>query len=326
SSKDRKNPFIELALKSLVRNRTRLFVIGKESPFQSDYVRERYTDENGRVWPHVKADRGPETPRLEVPIYYSQNTSAHHRSAFTGSLKAGYGVYDLAYLAKGSKGAYFILEDKTTTVRRAMTFSERMRKPLVVSMGKYSKAVVALNKFYENSKSIQRWFYAWPPSTYRERLACLQKRKKVVGKVIKYLADKRASDKELFAAKSKRHIANVDLFYCVALADQIITEAWVDAWEKYRGSSENYSQKGWGSRIQIVTKKGAKLSPKDKKIYDERMKTLVGACNDVVRRHPNTPYAIAANWLPRGARRWGVPGTFVYYKWKHGKHVPRPKQ
>lgn len=351
SGSERKMPFIEVALKNLIRYRTRLFVIGKESPFQSNYVRESYTDETGRKWHNIYADRGPETPRIEVPVSYCRNTTPGYYGGFTGELKAGYGVYDLAYLAKGSKGAYFILEDKTTTVRRAMTFSERMRNPLKVDWkvmdnytpdivsrasydrriqaeyGKYGKAIVTLNGFYrEHGDKINRYMWCRPPSKFKENMEKIKLRTKVIKKVINYLANARASDKELFEAKDKRQIANVDLYYCVALADQIITDSWDDAYSSYRGSTADNNTEQYWHEIRIQAKKGAKLSGKDKATYDERMRKLVDACNDVIRRHPNTPYAIAAKWVPDGARRWGVPAEMVYMKHKRVKHKPRPKQ
>ncbi|MHC4870206.1 MAG: hypothetical protein ACYTFY_00010 [Planctomycetota bacterium] len=67
-----------------------------------------------------------------MPVKFSRNVSPYVRSGFTGDLKSGFGVYDLTYLARGSKGAYFILEEKKDRVRRAMTLSDRMRNPLAV--------------------------------------------------------------------------------------------------------------------------------------------------------------------------------------------------
>lgn len=348
---DRNKTFLEVALKNLIKYKTRLFVIGKESPFQSSYVREAYVDENGKKWPYVRADRGPESPRIEVPVAFSRNVSPHYRAGFTGEIKSGYGVYDLAYLAKGSRGAYFILEDDKTTVRRAMTLSERIKKPLTVDWkvmddycpdiisvgsydnkisreyGRYGRAVVRLNTFYdEMGDKILRWDRARPPSTFNEKLECLKRRQKVISKIISYLKDVRASDKELFDAKNKRQIANIDLFYCVALADQIITDAWLDAWDKYTGSKENYVREGWGSQINLSVKQGAKLSSGEKKLFDERIKILYEACNSVVRRHPNTPYAVSASWIPKGAERWGVPAEMVYQKYKIVHTIPFRKQ
>jgi hypothetical protein len=348
---DLKLPLVEVALRRLVRNRARLFVIGKESPFQSDYVRENFVDSNGKMWKWVRADRGPETPRIEVPLAYSQNTSPWSRGEFRGDLKAGYGVYDLSYLAKGSKGAYFILEDETTTVRRAMTFSERMQKPFTIDWkvmasyspdvvsrvkydrimkakrGRWGNALYVLNKFYnEKGNKITRYMVASPPSRYYERLKCLQARKRVIGRILDYIKDKRATDKELYESKNKRQIANIDLYFCVAIADQIITESWCDAWENYRGSTENVKNEDPEYYTALFTraKKGSSLSPAERKKYDKRMKKLLDACNDVIRRHPNTPYAIAARWLPKGSRRWGVKAYLN--RERHKRSIPLPSQ
>jgi phage terminase small subunit len=110
------------------------------------------------------------------------------------------------------------------------------------------------------------------------------------------------------------------------MADQIITESWCDAWENYRGSTEDVkrsSDPGYYTALFTRSKKGSSLSPSEKKKYNKRMKTLLDACNEVIRRHPNTPYAIAARWLPKGSRRWGVKAYLNRERHKIGPRWPK---
>lgn len=359
SGTERSMPMIEVARHALEKTETRLFTIGKESPFQSDIVREPFVDARGKRW-LLDATRGPESAFIEVPI---RNATAESkgRDEFKGEVLAGFGVYDLAYLSKYSKGAYFIL-DQDAQQRRPMTRSERARhpfvidwelmdhyKPMVVSRSRYSDALRALDDatqsghqaevvlklrslLEEKKDEIQRHHNCSRPPRFTEYREDLRRRSWLLADMLETLGDHRASDELLAQTEQKRQIANLDLWYCLILADQIITEAWLDAYEQYKGPTS--ANLGPRERHSIVMKKkeGASLSEEDQAIFNERMRKFTEACNFVIRRHHNTPWAVCAQWMQGGPAKWGVPMEMVYRKWTvkpgggggGGPRPPRP--
>lgn len=343
SARQRRLPLLELARQALRETRTRLFVVGKESPFQSTFAREKIRWTDGRT--HLcDVTRGPESPQLEVPIIMSQNISRHARHEFTGQVKAGFGVYDLAYLATESRGAYFIL-DETPAVR--MSPRERARrpftldyvvleqyKPLMVSRTAYRQAmldgnrqarkVLQLNEFLAGQQDqIHRYDRARPPSTLFARRACLRARKAMLVRLIDCIGGARATDDELLAAEDRRQMANIDLWYCVLLADQLITEAWLDAFERYRGDTTDTAAPDHWAELVLRAKPGASLSEEETLLFTDRMDRFRAACNDTIRRHSNTPWATAAHWMQKGPARWGKPFELIRVEHKRG-HNPAP--
>ncbi|MHC4884058.1 MAG: VWA domain-containing protein [Planctomycetota bacterium] len=339
----KKAPLIDLAAASLVRTKTRLFVIGKESPFQQTKVWEPFVDDDGRRW-ILSADRGSETPEIEVPIAHAVRADFHNRGRMQNNyVKSGYGVYDLAYLARVSKGAYFILDNSEAAKRRPLSPSERARfpfkmcwgvmekyEPLVVARSDYKKSLFAsglqgkklwqLNEYFrqEGKKIARRDRCAPTTQHYTQAKEALRRRSELIPRIIGAIGKARADDEQVRKANDLRQIANLDIYYCVLLADRIITEAWLDAYESYRGPLDQSKEKGWHHGL-YLTAKGQEASPEEKALFDERMVELAQACNAVIRRHPNTPYALAARWLQQGPRRWGQPFTLAYRK---GKHTP----
>ncbi len=347
--RDRRLPMLEVALKSLVETKTRLFVIGKESPFQSTFVREPYVDETGHRW-LLDAKRGPESPMIEVPIINStlSGSDGHNRNAFTGEIKAGFGVYDLAYLAGGSRGAYFIL-DESAGARRPMSRSERMRNPFVIDweimdlykpdvvsrfqykevlfkQGKQGRKIWQLNDFFRSTGNIQRRSRCAPnPNAVAGNANMLSRRQGLLLKLVEVIGDARATDEEVFAAENKRQMANIDLYYAVLLADQMITDAWLGAYQSYNGPWGEELEPGWGHHLQVHAKPNASLSEEERILFQDRMRQFTKACNEVIRRHPNTTWAQCANWMQGGPARYGRPHELRYHKYKHGKGRPRPR-
>jgi hypothetical protein len=347
SGSERRMPLLEVALRTLRQHKTRLFVIGKEAPFQMDSVWEPYVDSEGRKWV-LSADRGPETPRVEVPMKNAQNSDAQNRARLQGDyVKSGYGMYCHAYLAKYSRGAYFILDESDTASQRPMSPSERARfpfridwkimdkyKPLMVSRLKYKDAILSTGKqgrkvwqlneyFRENGKKVRRYYHCFPPH-YPRALQCLRARRDLLIKLVDVIGDARASDEELASATQCRQMANIDLYYCVLLADQMITDAFLDAYEKYSGSTAPPPE-GMAARLNLRKIPGAELTPEQKQLFDERMIALTEACNQVIRRHSNTPWAVAARWVQKGPADWGAPHRLERHEWKPTPHPRRPK-
>ncbi|MHC4886614.1 MAG: vWA domain-containing protein, partial [Planctomycetota bacterium] len=325
-----KAPLLDLAVATLAKTKTRLFVIGKESPFQQKSVWEPYVDDEGKRWV-LSASRGPETPEMEVPLANAVVMSHHNRGRMVDNyVKAGYGVYDMAYPAKASRGAYFILDTSDGAAKRPLSASERARfpfkmcwgvmdkyKPLVVARsdyknalfksGKQGKKLWQLNEFFRTTKGISRTTGCAPTTqSYTKARDALRKRSELIVKVIKAIGNAKATDEEIRKAKDLRQIANIDIYYSILLADQIITNAWLDAFERYKGPLDVKVEEGWWHRCGIRPL-GDDASPEDKALFDERMVELAQACNEVIRRHSNTPYALAARWLQQGPREWGKP-------------------
>jgi uncharacterized protein YegL len=346
----KKASLIDLAAASLVKSKTRLFVIGKESPFQENTVREPFVDSSGKRW-ILPVNRGPETVEVEVPI--ANSFRLDHRYRGVGDyVKSGFGVYDLSYLAKVSRGAYFIL-DSTEESKVRMSASERARnpfklcwkvmdqyKPLIVARSDYMKALFKteqgkrlwqLNEFFsKEGKNIRRFDRsAARTNEFTMRRNQMRRRASLLEKLIKKIRSSVATDEEVRDMDQKRQVANLDIYYCVLLADQIITTSMLDAFEKYNGPLDSCPV-GWRDGLSLRVKSGDNLSDEDRKIFDSRMLKLTQACNTVILRHRNTPYAIAARQLQAGPRKWGRPYELVYSKSKivprvHKPHVPQPK-
>ncbi len=334
---DKNKPLIEVALKTLLKSKTRLFVISKESPFQSNFVVEPFTDENGNFFPEVRADLGPESARIEVPI---NDTVGINDPSIRGGLKAGYGMYDLAYLAKGSRGAYFILEDGGAK-KKAMTYSERMKDPFAIDWkvmesyapaivsravydgymkkkyGKQASVIVRTNGIYSSNKaSITRWKECASPQTFSTKRLALRKRSGLLKKIVAGLKSAVATDSELVAAKNKRQIANVDLYYAAALTDQMLTDVLTNAWNEYKGEMAEPADPDYFATISSQTKPKEEWTEEEAATYEERLAAINAACNEVIRRHANTPYASIAQWIPGVAQSEGLPRKMIYRKIK----------
>ncbi|MFW5857088.1 MAG: vWA domain-containing protein [Planctomycetota bacterium] len=344
--RERRLPLLEVALKRLVETKTRLLVVGKESPFQFARVYEPYVDPTGKTWP-MWASRGPESARIEVPLRISQNFERRGLGQFRGDeVKSGFGVYDLAYLAARSGGAYFIL-DPTAGDERPMSVSEGIRNPFRIdwnrmdlyrpelvsrlvyeerlSQHRYGQALVRLHALLDERKpAIDRKSFCRPPSRQPAQLAQLRARRALLDRLIEVIGPARADEETLERSETRRHIANIDLFYCVLLADRIITESWLAAYEAYNGPLDDATEPGYWSELVLRPIPGAALEEEARILFAHRMDELVVACNDVIRRHRNTPWAVAARWLQSGPRRWGRPHELIWRKHKHGTHHERP--
>ncbi|MHC4884269.1 MAG: vWA domain-containing protein [Planctomycetota bacterium] len=342
---------MDLSVASLAKTKTRLFVIGKESPFQQRSVWEPYIDEEGKRW-ILSASRGPETPEMEVPLANAVRMDHHNRGSMVDNyVKSGYGVYDMAYLAKASRGAYFILDTSDGAAKRPLSASERARfpfkmcwgvmdkyKPLMVARsdyknalfksGKQGKKLWQLNEYFrlEGGKIARRDRCAPTTQRYNQAKDALRRRSELIPKIISAIGNAKATEEEVRTAKDLRQMANIDIYYCILLADQIITNAWLDAYESYKGPLDQPIEKGWHHGL-YLRPKNEDSSPEEKALFDDRMVELAQACNEVIRRHSNTPYALAARWLQQGPRKWGKPYKLVYSKGKHtgGPSPRRPR-
>jgi hypothetical protein len=340
----KKASLIDLAAATLVKSKTRLFVIGKESPFQENTVREPFVDSSGKKW-ILPVSRGPETVEVEVPI--ANSFRLDHRYRGVGDyVKSGFGVYDLSYLAKVSKGAYFIL-DNSEASKVKLSVSERARNPFKICwkvMDQYRPLIVArsdyknasykteqgmrlwqLNEYFrQEGKSIRRFDRSGARTNeFTMRRNQMRKRASLLERLIKKIGSSIATDDEIDDMEQKRQAANLDIYYCVLLADQIITTSMLDAFEKYAGPLDSCPV-GWRDGLNLRVK-GDNLSVEDKDIFESRMRKLTQACNTVIDRHRNTPYAIAARYLQAGPKKWGRPYELVYNKSKIIPRVPGPK-
>jgi len=176
----------------------------------------------------------------------------------------------------------------------------------------------------ERKPAIDRKSFCRPPSRQPAQLAQLRARRAVLDRLIEILGPARADEETLAQSETRRHIANIDLFYCVLLADRIITESWLAAYEAYDGPLDDATEPGTWSELVLRPIPGAELDEEAGILFEDRMSELVIACNDVIRRHRNTPWAVAARWLQSGPRRWGRPHELIWRKHKHGTHHDRP--
>ncbi|MHC4887380.1 MAG: vWA domain-containing protein, partial [Planctomycetota bacterium] len=175
-------PLLDLAAATLTRHGTRLFVIGKESPFQQNRVWEPYVDAEGHRW-ILPASRGAETPEVEVPIALAVRMDFHNRGRMVSNyVQSGYGTYDLAYLARISKGAYFMIDNSKAANRRPLSPSQRARsplqlcfgvmeryQPLVVARGDYKKALFLSGRYGRRLWQLNEFFRVTKGSERRDR-------------------------------------------------------------------------------------------------------------------------------------------------------------
>lgn len=308
----------DYAVKEMKDSQTRLFVIGKESPFQASSAVEYGTNAaGGKIW--MNATRGPESAFIEVPI---SNTTYNYDHQSDRNL-SGFGAWDLAYLAKESKGAYFILDDSPEG-RKPLSASERARdvfridwgimdeyKPLMVNRAKYAdvvgqtsygRALLKLRKMMANLPG-RHYQGVRPPSHHAGVERSLKARLDILNDAIALCTKSIPSDEVLSESEHKRDVANLDLYLCVLYADKIITESVYDAYHRYKGPTPDDNT----VQLSLIRPQGAELTPEKRATYDQNVALLNDAINEVIRRHANTPWASIANICRNGPRAYAYP-------------------
>jgi hypothetical protein len=192
--------------------------------------------------------------------------------------------------------------------------------------GRWGEKVRQLQERFDRAEDIARHRHVRPPSRFRARREALRRRAALLETLLPVVAETRATPAELAAAERRRQIANIDLWYAVLLADQMITSAWLNAYEAYRGPVDDAAPEDHWAELVLQPEEDAALAAEDEALFAARLSRFTQASNDVIRRHPNTPWAICAHWMQRGPRTWGRPLRLVRRTHRHGggPSVPGP--
>ena len=91
---------LEEAIEQLKRQRTRVYVFGRESNFSTGTVKEPYRDPKSGQTFIVETDIGPESAMSE----FFTPDEIFFRSE---SMRAGFGMYGLTRIAEMTKGHYY---------------------------------------------------------------------------------------------------------------------------------------------------------------------------------------------------------------------------
>jgi hypothetical protein len=321
---------LEATAELLRRTGVRLLVVGRESPFQMSRVRQPYTFPSGRR--HIfTADLGPESARIEVPIRQARTRPDHPRGT---EVMSGFGVHDFAYLAAASNGAYFILDDadrqKRHRTRRYFAahpfvydwekldrykpdlVAPRRYESTLASKGPTAQHLLKLQAFYRKADaSVRRWARARPPATLAARREDLRRRLWALTDLLESTEEHLSTDGDLLKSDERRLHANLDLFRCVLLADEMITAARLDAFETYTGSVAGAPDREHWVELRLRPIPDEALIPQRQADFRTSLEDLIRATNHVIRRHANTPWAVCAHWLSKGPERWGHPQELV---------------
>ena len=93
---------LEETIENLKRNKTRVYVFGRESNFSTGTIKEPYRDPKSGQMVQVETDVGPETP---APEFFAPDELFFR----TDTMRAGFGMYGLARIADATKGRYYFL-------------------------------------------------------------------------------------------------------------------------------------------------------------------------------------------------------------------------
>ncbi|QDT63244.1 vWA domain-containing protein [Calycomorphotria hydatis] len=309
--------YVEEALLQLQRANAPLYVMGRQAIFGYPYARIRWQDPMYGLWHWLNIRRGPETARAESLAW----------DGFTGrhdSRSSGFGPYEQARLAKESGGIFFLLPGEQEALSGSAAKEKRVYdfldmkeyQPQLLARREYDagverspkfrkmiQAVIArLNPNLDKAISIRRWVYPMDIAKFREEAAKnfpkALRNMQMANEAIA-LMDRARPERDL--ESSRRWRAQFDLIdaqlrmYRFRLFQYLLA---VDQHVKNNPQPKNKKSNTWdfSYRKQIIepdeeqikrTKIDMEELNKQKKLAEEKLR-------EVIREHPNTPWARTA--------------------------------
>ena len=312
------NQNIDSTIDKVKRYETPVYIMGREATFGYPYARISWTDPKFGLTFWLQIDRGPETAMPEALQY----DGLHAR---WDSYSSGFGPYEQVRIAKESGGIFFVLPGEEQNLvgldaiekRKFQFYDMKEYLPWLVSRREYVEdrkkskfreslweVIVALNPYIDAELNIQENHYPFTKEEFQKAgqvsftrgvraLGLLNEAAKRLDK----LRPLRASE------ESTRWRANFDLIHAQVLAYRVrLFQALLalDQHAKNPQVPKNKISNEWHLQrtpkmmapdAQVV--KATKIDMEELKKQEQRARDML---NEVVKNHPNTPWANRAQY------------------------------
>jgi len=318
---------LEPTLRNLKQSRITVYVIGRESFFQSDTGSEGYYDDDRRQAMTGRTQRGPETARYE----------RFWLGDWRRNIPSGFGPYALSRIAIYTGGSYFLLNEgqapgPRAPSKRPLTASGydpevlQYYRPDLSSVAAYghrlrsNKTYQLLMRLYGQRDRLQPMYRTFFTRADFSKVARrIDHNLAVWSDLVRQFDDGMVPDLVLQRMKDRRWVAHYDCARanaCLALYNTYQSKL-----SLMRARGKKYSFK----KLKIASGRMPPIKAGKERAYRER---VVRAFSDVVRRHHDTPWARLARPLTNSKhsrfRSWAL-GRYIPPKPHPPDYTPPPR-
>ncbi|MES2791263.1 MAG: vWA domain-containing protein [Planctomycetota bacterium] len=338
---------IDATIDKVKRNETPVYIMGREAVFGYPYATLRWKEPKTQLDFWLQIDRGPETAMPEA----LQFDGLHAR---WDAYSSGFGPYEQVRIAKESGGVFFVLPGEEQNLvgqaaidqRKFQFYDMKEYLPWLVSRREYVEdrkkskfretmweVIASLNPHTDPELNIQELHYPFSKADFKTTGEVSFKRGIRALGMLNEAAKKLEKIKPLRAAEeSPRWRANFDLMHGQILAYRVRLFQALLALDLHLKSPmvpKNKTTNEWHLQrtpkmlapdAQVV--KITKIDMDELKKQEQIARDLLG---DVIKNHPNTPWAYRANFELNAGFGFQIVESFRDPRYKDLKDVKLPK-